>query len=319
MLHIFYIPCALIIASQSLLSCELLSLSTNKNTMSTDSSISISDTSNTMARILVFDSGVGGLSILQEIQQQYPHCPVFYASDNGAFPYGTKDEATLINRVDQVLQRLVEETQANIIVVACNTASTVALPRIRERHSQDIIGKAVIGVVPAIKPAAAVTQTKTIALLATPGTVKRDYTQQLINEFAVDCEIVSVGSSDLVHLAERKLRGETITHDALQYIIAPIQAKPEVDTIVLACTHFPLLKTELQQALSQIRHWVDSGEAIARRVGYWLQEHQLCADANHTGDDTMNVAYFTQENDDIHRLENALGAFNLKRIEYLFI
>lgn len=291
--------------------------------MGTDIGTDVDDAINTTARILVFDSGVGGLSILQEIQQQYPNCPVFYASDNAAFPYGTKDETTLIERVDQVLHHLVEITQANIIVVACNTASTVALPRIRERFTQ-----AVIGVVPAIKPAAAITQTKTIALLATPGTVKRDYTQQLINEFAADCQIISVGSSNLVHLAERKLRGETIQPHELQPIIAPIQANPNVDTIILACTHFPLLKDELQQALPQIRYWIDSGEAIARRVGYWLKEHQLSADGgadtmsdntNNTMSNSVNVAYFTQEDDDIHRLENALGAFNLKQIEYLFI
>lgn len=217
--------------------------------------------------ILVFDSGVGGLSILQEIRQQYPDCFYFYASDNAAFPYGTQSEDTLVDRVDHVVHQLQQYTQADIIVIACNTASTVALPRIRERFSQPIIG-----VVPAIKPAAAISRSKTIGLLATPGTVTRHYTQQLIDEFASDCQIISVGSSELVLLAEKKLRGETINPQQLKIIVEPFAMNDDIDTLVLACTHFPLLKDELRKALPTIKHWVDSGEAIARRVGYWLNE-----------------------------------------------
>lgn len=257
------------------------------------------------ARILIFDSGVGGLSILQEIRQQYPHCSVFYASDNAAFPYGTKSETALVERVDTVLHHLEQVTQADIIVVACNTASTVALPRIRERFTQ-----AVIGVVPAIKPAAALSQTKTIALLATPGTVNRDYTHTLIREFAHDCEVVSVGSSELVHLAERKLRGETITQAELAPIVAPIRDNTHIDTIVLACTHFPLLKTELQQALPNITYWVDSGEAIARRVGHWIKELEL----SQSSDTCSSTAYFTEENSTIHALQNTLHGFGIHTV-----
>jgi glutamate racemase len=272
------------------------------------------------ARILVFDSGVGGLSILQEIRQQYPACSFFYASDNAAFPYGTKTEEELVERVDAVLHQLQQTTQADIIVIACNTASTVALPRIRERFSQPVIG-----VVPAIKPAAALSHSKTIGLLATPGTVKREYTQQLINEFAADCKIISIGSSELVHLAEERLRGEIITQEQLQPIIQPFIDNSAIDTVVLACTHFPLLKEELQIALPNITHWVDSGAAIARRVGYWLQELELPLletpplkkAPKHIDQNMGDTAYFTRQTSHVQDLQAALSRFNIRKVLFI--
>ncbi len=230
--------------------------------------------------ILVFDSGVGGLSITQAIVERHPHCSITYASDNAAFPYGTKPEEQLIERVDRVLHTLQETTHADIIVVACNTASTVALPKIRERFSIPIIG-----VVPAIKPAAQLSHSKIIGLLATPGTIARQYTKALIDEFAHDCTVISVGSSELVKLAERKLRGQEVTPNELEPIVNTFKQNVEtnaandqsqiIDTIVLACTHFPLLEKELRNILPDIHYWVDSSDAIARRVGYWLNELQL--------------------------------------------
>lgn len=270
----------------------------------------------TTARILVFDSGVGGLSILQEIRQQYPNCCYFYASDNAAFPYGTKSEDELVERVDIVLHQLEQVTQADIIVVACNSASTVALPRIRERFAQPVIG-----VVPAIKPAAAISQTKTIGLLATPGTINRHYTQQLIQEFAHDCEVIRVGSSELVQLAEEKLRGRAITEQSLTPIIQPFTDNTDIDTLVLACTHFPLLKKELQALMPNIQHWVDSGEAIARRVGYWLDTLGIIGGSvvqpAHDDTQTSCSAYFTQEDSYSRDLQQALYSWGIKDIHYL--
>ncbi len=224
-------------------------------------------------RILVFDSGVGGLSIAAEIQQQHPHCSIIYASDNGAFPYGTKSEDELVERVGAVLTRLLADTPVDIIVIACNSASTLALPHIRNRFRQPIVG-----VVPAIKPAAELSRTGTIGLLATPGTIKRQYTQQLIHDFAPHNRVISIGSSELVELAEQKIRGKQPCRQALSAILEPFFSDtehPPVDTIVLACTHFPLLKAELQDVIGASITWVDSGEAIARRVGYWLNELAL--------------------------------------------
>lgn len=212
-------------------------------------------------KILVFDSGVGGLSILREIQSYLPHNRFYYACDNQAFPYGTKAEAELVARVDAVLKTLIATLDPDIVVIACNTASTVALPKIRSHFT-----KPVVGVVPAIKPASALSKTRVIGLLGTTGTVNRPYTQWLIDEFASDATFVRVGSTELVELAEAKLRGIPPCPDRLAAIIAPIFENPECDTLILACTHFPLLQEDLKAVAPRQIQWVDSGNAIARRV-----------------------------------------------------
>ena len=150
-------------------------------------------------RILVFDSGVGGLSIVHEIQKKLPFAPLVYASDNAFFPYGTKGEAELIARVDKVLRKIIAAHPIDIIVIACNTASTLTLPHLRNSFTQPVVG-----VVPAIKPAAAQSKSQVIGLLATPATVARPYTQALIREHAPNAKVISVGSSELVQLAEHK-------------------------------------------------------------------------------------------------------------------
>lgn len=219
--------------------------------------------------LLIFDSGVGGFSITEAIQEHLPHCKITYASDNAAFPYGVKQEEELIDRVDHVLHQLQQYSQADIIVIACNSASTIALPTIRQHFDCPIVG-----VVPAIKPAAKLSQTKVIGLLATPGTINRQYTRHLIQKFARNCQIISVGSSELVRIAENKLRGMIVDHDMLSTTVNPLR-RESIDTVVLACTHFPLLKSELQLALPDICNWIDSASAVARRVEYWLQQLNL--------------------------------------------
>lgn len=222
----------------------------------------------TNPKILVFDSGVGGLSILQAVRARLPGCDYVYASDNAAYPYGTKPEEDLVVRVNHVLRALIRQVSPDVVVVACNTASTVALPRIRSHFTNPVVG-----VVPAIKPAAASSRSKVIGLLGTPGTVKRAYTQQLIDDFASGCRIIRIGSGELVDIAENKLRGEPVDAPALKTLIQPFFDDGELDTIVLACTHFPLLIDELRMAAARPVDWVDSGDAIARRVASLLNEH----------------------------------------------
>lgn len=219
--------------------------------------------------ILIFDSGVGGLSVLEAVRRALPDETYRYACDNAGFPYGPKPEAELLARVDTVLQALVAAVDPKLLIVACNTASTAVLPRLRERFAFPVIG-----VVPAIKPAAQLSETGVIGLLATPGTVTRRYTDDLIRDFAAHCDVLRVGSRELVLLAEAKLRGEPVDPELIREILAPFFQDParSVDTIVLGCTHFPLLKEELQAAAPQVRHWVDSGEAIARRAQDLLRE-----------------------------------------------
>lgn len=216
----------------------------------------------TAYRVLVFDSGMGGLSILSALRETLADCQFIYASDNAAFPYGTKDQQFLVARVALVLEKLSALAKPDVIVVACNTASTVALASVRQRLTLPIVG-----VVPAIKPAAALTRSGVIGILGTPGTVKRDYTQQLINDFAGECTVIKVGSSRLVDIAEQALADVSPNRQELTNILAPLFVNPDMDTVVLACTHFPLIRNEIIGASPRQVNWVDSAQAIASRVG----------------------------------------------------
>lgn len=255
--------------------------------------------------ILVFDSGVGGLSIFEAIRQQIPGCDLTYASDNAAFPYGTKGETELVERVEAVLKQLLHRRAADIIVVACNSASTLALPHIRGHFQQPIVG-----VVPAIKPAALQSRSGVIGLLATPGTVRRAYTQQLIEQFASDCEVIRLGSSELVALAEAKLRGQRVTAQNLANVLQPLELHPrrgEMDTLVLACTHFPLLAPELARHFGPEVQLIDSGDAIARRVHHWIGQLGLAPGST----EERQLALFTAPPEQAEALQASLRHFGL--------
>lgn len=222
---------------------------------------------------LIFDSGVGAISIAREIRRLLPGLTLHFGIDNGFYPYGTKSEEDLRPRVVEQASTMMARSGADILVVGCNTASTLALPQLRE-----VLSKPVVGVVPAIKPAAAATRTRTIALIATQGTVNRNYTRDLIEQFANGNRVINVPAPELVHLAEAKLRGKVVTAKALESVLARIfhtAGGDKVDIAVLACTHFPLLKEELDRHAPRRIQWLDSGEAIARRVRWWLEKLNL--------------------------------------------
>jgi len=217
-----------------------------------------------MAHALIFDSGVGGLSVVGEIRQRCPDLRLSYVADDEFRPYGEKSEQALRARLPRLLSELVIMLDPDIVVIACNTASTTALADIRA--ALDI---PVIGVVPAIKPAAANSRTKTISVLGTPGTVKRQYVDDLIQDFARDCHIILQGSVNLVDQAEAKLSGQPVDMEVIKGELAPMFATMQgmhIDAVVLACTHFPLLRDELKACVKQSVQWVDSGAAIAARV-----------------------------------------------------
>lgn len=214
--------------------------------------------------VLVFDSGMGGLTVAREIQALAPGLVVDYAADSGFFPYGDKSDDALRKRVPLVAKRLVEQVQPDVFVIACNTASTLALDEVRA--ALDI---PVVGTVPAIKPAAKLTRTGTIGLLATPGTVRRAYTAQLIDDFAREVRVVLHGSVELVHMAEEIASGDAVALDAFRTAQAPLfeaEGGNEIDTVVLACTHFPLIRGELAATVPHPVTFIDSGEAIARQT-----------------------------------------------------
>lgn len=223
---------------------------------------------NAAPRVLVFDSGVGGLSVFDAIAASGHALDLDYAADNAWLPYGLKSDEQLRARVPALLTSLVAQWAPDIVVVACNTASTIALEQVRAALSVPVVG-----VVPPIKPAAALTRTGVIGLLATPATVRRTYTTDLITQFAMDKRVVRFGSAALVQAAEQKLRGEAPDPAAITEAIDGLFGAPggaEIDVVALACTHFPLLTQELAAASPRPAVWLDSGEAIARRVAHVL-------------------------------------------------
>jgi glutamate racemase len=217
------------------------------------------------APILFFDSGVGGLSVLAPTRALLPTAPIVYVADNAAFPYGKRTEAEIAERIPALLRRLVVRLQPRLVVIACNTASTIALD-----HARAALDLPIVGTVPAIKPAAELSKTRAIGVLGTVATVRQPYVDNLSAQFASDCIVVRHGSPELVELAEAKLAGGQISTEDVRAAVQPMFDQPggdRIDTIVLACTHFPLLAEELQAAFPRLA-WVDGGTGIARRVAY---------------------------------------------------
>lgn len=223
-------------------------------------------------RVLIFDSGVGSLSIGAAIHQLIPQANLLYAMDHGGFPYGEWQEDALVAHICQTVSALLQQHKADIVVMACNSASTAVLPALRS-----ILNIPVIGVVPAIKPAAQRSRSGVIGLLATPGTVARAYTAQLISDFAAHCCVIPVGSRTLAPAVESLFWHNSPIDDVLQQIQTTFSEHPrsaEMDTVVLACTHFPLIQKPLAELMPNIA-WIDSGDAIARRVAHIIQECNL--------------------------------------------
>ncbi len=214
-------------------------------------------------RILFFDSGVGGLSICEAVKKLNPDIEPLYLFDNECFPYGEKSEEFLIKRVDNILQQAVKSFNLSGVVVACNTASTVALPSLRDHISIPIIG-----VVPAIKPAAVLSKKKIIALLATPGTVKRKYTDELINKYANGCKVIKLGNAELARIAEKRLTSGSVDELKVASVLKPLLDLDKnncPDVIVLGCTHYPFLSDVIKKLLPSCS-LIDAGDAIGKRV-----------------------------------------------------
>lgn len=256
--------------------------------------------------ILFFDSGVGGLSVASPVRALLPRAPFVYVADSAGFPYGTRTEDEVAGRVPTLLGRLAERYRPRLIVIACNTASTIALGAVRAA-----LDLPVVGTVPAIKPAAESSVTRVIGVLGTDATVRQAYVDDLAARFAADCKVVRHGSAALVRLAEAKLRGEAFPDDALADAVAPLTAYPAIDRVVLACTHFPLLADELAQVFGPGVTFVDGGFGIARRVAH-LSAGQ--AWPHHPG---RGIAVFTRLGDAERALAPALASHGLDRLEQL--
>ncbi|MFC3692888.1 glutamate racemase [Chenggangzhangella methanolivorans] len=215
-------------------------------------------------RILVFDSGLGGLTVFSELAKALPSASFVYAADDAAFPYGALDDQRLVDRVVAVMERLVAREAPDLVVVACNTASTLALPSLRARFQLTFVGT-----VPAVKPAVAASTSGLVSVLATPGTVRREHTRAMVDAFAKGAEVTLVGSPKLAGYAEGELRGEPASDADIAAEIAPCFVEREgrrTDAVALACTHFPLLTKRFAAVAPWPVAWIDPAPAIARRV-----------------------------------------------------
>lgn len=223
------------------------------------------------ASILVFDSGLGGLTVAAEVARLRPDARLTYAADDAGFPYGDWSAAELAPRVVAVLRRLVDDIRPDLCIVACNTASTLVLADLRKA----LPDLPFVGTVPAIKPAAALSRSKMVSVLATPGTVQREYTRALIDSFAADCGVTLVGSTRLAALTEAAMAGEAVADAAITAEIAPCfvsDGARRTDVVVLACTHYPLLVDRFTALAPWPVTWLDPAPAIARRVDSVLVE-----------------------------------------------
>lgn len=238
------------------------------------------------ANVLIFDSGVGGFSVFQHVRQAYPGLKSCYLMDNDFFPYGIQPDDVLIERIVSLCHKACQRFSIDMVVIACNTASTLALPALRNK-----LNIPVIGVVPAIKTAAELSVSKHIALLATPATINRPYIDQLIADHAHDCQVTRIGSSDLVKLAEHYWFSNELDETTLNSILSAgltshvdpnsnLSSKPNsdpktdkntIDHMVLGCTHFPIISQHISKLYPHVQ-LIDSGAAIARRVGVVLKE-----------------------------------------------
>ena len=222
-------------------------------------------------KLLVFDSGLGGLTVFAEIVKLRPHADYLYCADDAGFPYGSWKEPELVERVTKLMGELIAGHAPDMVVIACNTASTIVLPSLRV----DWPTLPFVGTVPAIKPAAERTRSKMISVLGTPGTVARDYTQNLIATFAAHCAVTLVGSKRLASFAERYMHGERASDADIAIEIAPCfkeESGRRTDAVVLACTHYPLLIDEFERLAPWPVEWIDPAPAIARRADQLLGE-----------------------------------------------
>jgi glutamate racemase len=221
-------------------------------------------------RLLFIDSGLGGLTVLRSARQAIPEATILFIADDAGFPYGSKCAGVLSSRLIGIVQKEIKDFKPDCIVLACNTASTVALKALRKAFATPIVGA-----VPAIKPAAALTKSGLVSVLATPGTVAREYTRELIAQFGAGTRFNLVGAPKLAELAEMSAGGSAVEDCAIASEIAPCfieDGGAKTDVVVLGCTHYPLLLDKLDALALWPVTWLDPAPAVARRIANVLAE-----------------------------------------------
>jgi glutamate racemase len=255
--------------------------------------------------ILVFDSGLGGLTVFREVVRARPDSRYVYVADDAFFPYGRHGEAELVARVVPLMGELIAAHRPDLVVIACNTASTLVLPQLRARYPVPFVGT-----VPAIKPACARSVSKRVTVLGTEATVGREYTRALIRDFANGSEVTLVGSARLAGYAEAELHAEPAADALVLAELRPCFVETDgrrTDTIVLACTHYPLLLERLERLAPWPVTFIDPAPAIARRVA------ELSAPGAGRADAAPARIVFTSGRAPAPPLAAALARFGLAR------
>ncbi|MCE2577474.1 glutamate racemase [Gluconacetobacter entanii] len=215
-------------------------------------------------RILAFDSGIGGLGIVRCLRQDIPGACIDYLADTAVFPYGEQADDFLVARIVTLVGQAIARLRPDLVVIACNTASTLALGELRARHDVPFVG-----CVPPIKWAADLTQSRTIGLLATRATLTRSYLHDLRNRFAPDCTLVTYGARNLADLSELAFRGQQIPDQAISAEMAGLFSQPggdAIDVVGLGCTHYTFLLDHFRRLGRPGLNWIDPAQAVSRQA-----------------------------------------------------
>jgi glutamate racemase len=218
----------------------------------------------------IFDSGVGGLSVLREFRSLAPHENVVYLADTGYFPYGPRPVAEVRKRVFSIVQRLLE-ADVKLVVIACHTASAAALAELREAFGSVPF----VGMVPGVKPAALRSPARNVAILATPGTIDGDLYQQVVDQFGRGVKVRSVPAHGLAEMIEKGTATKAEITDMIRSILAT-SVDAGADTVVLGCTHYSFIKGELADAFPSVTT-IDTAAAVAARALDVLREEDILA------------------------------------------
>jgi glutamate racemase len=214
--------------------------------------------------VLAIDSGIGGLGIVAAIRRAVPGVAVTFVADHGFYPYGRRSDAELTRRLIAIVGHAVAAHPPDLVVIACNTASTIALEALRATF-----GLPFVGTVPPVKWAASISRTRTIGLLATEATVGRAYVRGLQERFAPDCRLLAYGARTLADIAEARFAGQSVTAGAVEREVAHLfggEGGEAIDAVCLGCTHYSLLLPELREAGPAHVAWLDPAVAVARRT-----------------------------------------------------
>jgi glutamate racemase len=233
--------------------------------------------------ILVFDSGIGGLGIVRAMRKLMPQAAITYLMDDAGFPYGMRTEADLLGRILRVMRAGINIVCPSLVVIGCNTASTVALAALRESYSVPFVG-----CVPPVRTAAALSKTGVFGVLATPATVGSPYLRALADRHAPECRMLVHGAAGLATLAEKRFAGEGVDIAAVTAELRGLVEQADadlIDVVALGCTHYGWLSPELQASLPDHVTWLDPATPVAQQA--WRLSHGIRDDETVPGIDGL--------------------------------